>query len=279
MDDDDDAPQAVDRVQIKKMKKPAQKPALPQSAPKKVGLTEEEQLNILRLVENAEEHSDDIMDEGGLKKLLLLFEKRVLRNQEMRIKFNQPEKFMESEIELFDVIQQLSAISTVPDLYPLLVDLNGIPSLLELLNHSNTDVSVAIVNLFQELTDVDILHESMDGAEKLIESLRKQQACALLVQNLDRLDETVKEEASGCFNTLAIFENLTEIKPEMCKEIADQGVMQWILKRMKAKMPFDQNKLYCSEIMSILLQNTIENRVMLGTIEGIDVLLQQLAVI
>lgn len=268
------------------MKKPVQKSTVPAppapSAPKKVrSLTEEEHdLNILRLVEeNAVEPDEDIMDEAGLKKLLLLFEKRVLRNQEMRIKFNQPEKFMESEIELFDVIQQLSAISTVPDLYPLLVDLNGIPSLLELLNHANTDVSVAIVNLLQELTDVDILHESLDGAEKLIESLRKQQACALLVQNLDRLDETVKEEAAGCFNTLAIFENLTEMKPDMCKEIADQGVMQWILKRMKAKMPFDQNKLYCSEILSILLQSTIENRVMLGTIEGIDILLQQLAVI
>lgn len=43
------------------------------------------------------------------------------------------------------------------------------------------------------------------------------------------------------------------------------------------KMPFDANKLYCSEIMSILLQDTNENRVLLGNIDGIDVLLQQLA--
>lgn len=44
------------------------------------------------------------------------------------------------------------------------------------------------------------------------------------------------------------------------------------------KVPFDANKLYATEIMSILLQNTPENRKLLGEQDGIDVLLQQLAV-
>ena len=50
------------------------------------------------------------------------------------------------------------------------------------------------------------------------------------------------------------------------------------MKRLKIKSPFDPNKLYCSEILSILLQGTPENRQMLGDIDGIDILLQQLAV-
>lgn len=50
------------------------------------------------------------------------------------------------------------------------------------------------------------------------------------------------------------------------------------MKRLKAKLPFDANKLYCSEILSILLQGTPENRQLLGEIDGIDILLQQLAV-
>lgn len=54
--------------------------------------------------------------------------------------------------------------------------------------------------------------------------------------------------------------------------------MQWILKRLKLKVPFDGNKLYATEILSILLQNTPENRKLLGELDGIDVLLQQLAV-
>lgn len=241
-------------------------------------LTAEERERILRYVDE-EEPEGETIDETGLKKMILLFEKRNLRNQEMRIKFpDNPEKFMESELDLHGMVQELKVIATVPDLYPLLVQLHAVPSLLELLAHHNTDISVAIVDLLQELTDVDILHESMDGADVLIDALRKQQVTALLVQNLDRLNETVKEEAEGVFATLSIFENLTEICPEVCKEAAAQGLMQWILKRLKQKMPFDSNRLYCSEILSILVQDTNENRLLLGTLDGIDVLLQQLAV-
>lgn len=233
---------------------------------------------MLQYVENTEATEGDILDEAGLKKLLLLFEKRVLKNQEMRIKHPEnPEKFMESEMELHDTIQQLQSVATVPDLYPMIVQLNAVPSLLELLSHQNTDISVAILNLLQEMTDVDILHESMEGAHVLIDALRQQQACALLVQNLDRLDESVREEADGVHNTLAIIENLTEMSPELSKEAAEQGLLQWLLKRLKLKAPFDPNKLYCSEILSILLQTTTENRLLLGTLDGIDILLQQLA--
>lgn len=130
---------------------------------------------------------------------------------------------MESEIELHAVINDLKVVATVPDLYPLLVELNAIPSLLELLAHQNTDISVAVIDLLQELTDVDILHESLEGAEILINCLRNQQVCALLVQNLDRLDESVREESDGVHNSLAIFENLSEIHPEICKEATTQG--------------------------------------------------------
>ncbi|EDW34482.1 GL22278 [Drosophila persimilis] len=241
-------------------------------------LTEEERLNIMRYVEN-EETDGDVLDEQGLKKLILVFEKRNLKNQEMRIKFvENPEKFMDSELELHTVIQELKGVATVPDLYPLLVELHGLHSLLELLAHQNTDIAVAIVDLLQEVTDVDILGESQEGAQALIEALRKEQICALLVQNLERLNEQVKEEADGVHNTLAIVENLTEIDGEFVREAAEQGLLAWLLKRLKGKTPFDPNKLYCSEILSILIQTENDNRLLLGSIEGVDVLLQQLAV-
>ncbi|TDG52246.1 hypothetical protein AWZ03_001527 [Drosophila navojoa] len=241
-------------------------------------LTEEERLNILKYVES-EEAEGDALDEQGLKKLILVFEKRNLKNQEMRIKFSDsPEKFMESELDLHAVIQELKAVATVPDLYPLLVELHGLHSLLELLAHQNTDIAVAVVDLLQEVTDVDILGESSDGAEALIEALRKEQICALLVQNLERLNEQVKEESDGVHNTLAIVENLIEIEGDFVREAATQGLLAWILKRLKGKSPFDPNKLYCSEILSILIQTENENRLLLGTLDGVDVLLQQLAI-
>jgi beta-catenin-like protein 1 len=237
---------------------------------------------ILELIEAANDEDDDdseILDEIGLKKLSLVFEKRVLHNQKMRLKYPEDAtRFMDSEIDLHDAIKKMQAVATVPDLYPLLVSLSVVASMLELLSHPNTDISAAIIEIIMELTDVDILHESTEGAETLIDCLQEQSITKLLVTNcLERLDESVKEESDAVHNTFSIFENLTEFRPETCVEIAEQGLMQWILKRLKVKQ-YDANKLYCSEVLSILLQNTNENRILLGTIDGIDVLLQQLAI-
>ena len=75
----------------------------------------------------------------------------------------------------------------------MLVELNVVPSILGLLNHDNTDISVGVVDLLQvcqdlrmgllsmksslpqELTDVDTLTESEDGANALIEALVERQ--------------------------------------------------------------------------------------------------------
>lgn len=46
------------------------------------------------------------------------------------------------------------------------------------------------------------MHESDDGANTLIEALFRRDICALLVQNLERLDEMVKEESEGVHRTL-----------------------------------------------------------------------------
>nr|XP_018911924.1 PREDICTED: beta-catenin-like protein 1 isoform X1 [Bemisia tabaci] len=239
---------------------------------------EKKQEILMKHLEENDISESDVVNESTIKRMVLQFEKRALKNQEMRIKFpDAPEKFLESEMELHEAIQELHAIATVPDLYPLMVQLQAIPSILELLSHDNTDIAVAVVDLLQELTDVDILHESEDGANSLIEALLAKQICALLVQNLERLNESVKEEAEGVHNTLAIFENLTEFRPEMVSDVGKQGLMQWLLRRLRVKLPFDQNKLYASEILSILLQSSKENQDMFGELDGIDVILQQLA--
>uniref|UniRef100_A0A8C0IMD3 Catenin beta like 1 n=1 Tax=Chelonoidis abingdonii TaxID=106734 RepID=A0A8C0IMD3_CHEAB len=247
--------------------------------------TDDEKKKLLQMVDKEgeeEDEEDEPLDESSVKKMILTFEKRSYKNQELRIKFpDNPEKFMESELDLNDIIQEMHVIATMPDLYHLLVELNAVQSLLGLLGHDNTDILPVlepVVDLLQELTDIDTLHESEDGAEVLIDALVDGQVVALLVQNLERLDEGVKEEADGVHNTLAIVENMAEFRPEMCTEAAQQGLMQWLLKRLKAKMPFDANKLYCSEVLAILLQNNDDNRELLGELDGIDVLLQQLSV-
>jgi beta-catenin-like protein 1 len=46
----------------------------------------------------------------------------------------------------------------------------------------------------------------------------------------------------------------------------------------KIKRVFDNNKLYAVEILAILVQNSDENRKILGDLDGIDILLNQIAV-
>merc|ERR1719516_502396 len=242
------------------------------------GMSSEERDKINKIVEEGADVESVTLDETGVKKILLGFEKKVSKNQEMRIKFpDQPDKFMMSEMELHDGLRELQNVSTVPHMYPIMVELNCVSTLLGLLNHDNTDISVAAIDVIQELTDVDTMNESDEGAEALLQALFDNQVCSLLVTNLDRLDENVKEESDGVHNTLAIIENIVELKPEICKDVAEAGFMNWLIKKLKVKVPFDENKLYASEILSILLQTEPENRKLFGELDAIDILLQQLA--
>ena len=90
------------------------------------------------------------LDETLLKRLILQLEKRSLRNQEMRTKHaDAPEKFLDSELELHEAIQSLHAVATGPELYPRLVGLGAVSSLLALLGHENTDIAIAVIDLLQ----------------------------------------------------------------------------------------------------------------------------------
>ncbi|KAK3865630.1 hypothetical protein Pcinc_028772 [Petrolisthes cinctipes] len=240
----------------------------------------EEKLQELDEQENAEE-VDGPLDETKLKKMILGFEKRVLKNQELRIKFpDDPRKFMESELELNEAVEELHVVATVPHLYPALVELGTVKSLLALLSHDNTDIAIAVVDLLQEMTEVDENEgqEGEDGHEALTAGLLEGQVVTIIVHNLQRLDEGQKAESDGVHNSLGIIENLADVHTEICTEAGPGGLLAWLLRRLRSKMPFDANKLYASEILAICIQGSEPNRRLVGEMDGIDVLLQQLAV-
>ncbi len=60
-----------------------------------------------------------------------------------------PEKFMDSEVELDCEIKNLAAVASDPELYPVLVELGAVPSLLALLTHENTDIACDVISLLQ----------------------------------------------------------------------------------------------------------------------------------
>ena len=248
--------------------------------------SEERQMRLLEEVERekGEEEAEEL-DEHKIKKLIFSFEKKSQKNQEMRIKHvDNPGKFMDSEIELNQAILDMKAIATVPHHYHFIVELNAVKTLLNLLSHQNSDIASAVVDLLQELTDndehldADADEEDREGIMMLIDALLSSKLCTLFIQNLDRYDEGNAEDAAGVHNTFAVIENVLESTPDAYKNFTGEGLLSWIFKRLKSKIPFNANKLYVSEVLSILLQNDDEKlKKQVGEMDGIDAILGQLA--
>lgn len=237
-------------------------------------MTDEERL---ALVMELEEDNAVEMDEGIVRKMVLNLEKKHAKNQELRIKHTeQPERFMDSEIELHVEIGKCLTIATQPQLYPTFVECGGVKLVISLLTHPNSDIVLGVVDLLHELTDNDIISEAIDAGQVLVEALVKNQIMSILLQVLESLDEKNEDEAKGLHNVLGIAENLVEADPDLAEHAFKQGLLLWILNRLKIRS-FDANKLYCSELLAVLLQSSTANRSSLGNIEGIDTMLQALA--
>jgi beta-catenin-like protein 1 len=62
------------------------------------------------------------------------------------------------------------------------------------------------------------------------------------------------------------------------KLVIQTHLMTWLLKRIQAKS-HDENRAYAAELLSILLQNRNENRLVLSENDGIEIILKVLSVI
>ena len=124
----------------------------------------------------------------------------------------------------------------------------------------------------------------------------KESILELLVQNFGRFNEEDESDRQGLFHVLgtpffqcsiychsltlqlAIFENLLGVNPELAEQIVDKTqFLKWLLQRIQANT-HDENRGYASELLSILLQSSRKNRLVLAKEGGVEVLLQSLAV-
>ncbi|KAJ8753422.1 hypothetical protein K2173_019821 [Erythroxylum novogranatense] len=236
-------------------------------------------LSLLEALEKSQkENGVEVLDLRTLKKLVLSFERRYKENIEARLKYaDQPERFADSEIELHQELEKLKILAGGPELYPDLVNLNTIPSILGLLSHENTDIAIDVVQLLQDLTDEDVLEDNDEPAKVLVDSLLENNVLELLVQNLQRLSETDPDEMAAVYGTLATIENLIEVKPAVAEMVCERTkILRWLVGKIKVR-EFDSNKQYASEILAILLQNSTANQKRLGQMNGVDVVLQAVA--
>lgn len=234
-------------------------------------------LSLLEAVEKSQ-HAVETPDLRTLKKLVLSFERRLRDNIGARLKYpDQPDRFADSEVELHEDLQKLKVLAGAPDLYPDLVSLNTVPSILNLLGHDNTDIAIDVVQLLQELTDDEVFDENDAAVGVLVDALVDNNVLELLVQNLQRLNDSDPDESAAVYGTLATIENLIEVKPAVAELVCERTkLFKWLMGKIKVR-EFDGNKQYASEILAILLQSSVANQKKLGQMNGVDVLLQAVA--
>lgn len=119
--------------------------------------------------------------------MILKFEKAINKNQDQRVKYaDQPEKFMESEADLDEEIKNLLTLTQAPHLYPELVKLGSVSSIISLLSHENTDIAIDAIDLINELTDEDVglsedelerSEEATQGVKTLVDAL----VCVIII--------------------------------------------------------------------------------------------------
>jgi beta-catenin-like protein 1 len=169
----------------------------------------EEILNALN--EENEEPEVEELDEAAVKRLSNQLEKKVAKNRELRIKYaDEPQRFLESEADLNNSIQDMHAVAAQLELYPVLVKLGTVQLFLQLLGHENMDIVAVTCNLLQELTDLDSMYENEDFAKDLIDELMNSRIIETIVQQgLKRLNEEDKDEADAVANALSVIENVS----------------------------------------------------------------------
>lgn len=212
----------------------------------------------------------------GVKSGALSLEKGINANQLAREKFgDQPEKFIESEMALYDEIEGIKSVASSVELYPLLVSLGTYASLLGLITHENSDISCCAVSVFRELIDVDVFKEAAEDNDDsngntrpliLAEKIIEEGGLEIITVNLYRLDENEPEEATGIIDTLTLIESYLDIDasfPQIRKTIGNKSValllfetttfVGYLLNRVaNNKLPFNAVKQQCSEILSVL---------------------------
>ncbi|EFE35158.1 uncharacterized protein ARB_06115 [Trichophyton benhamiae CBS 112371] len=187
-------------------------------------------------------------------------------------------RFMASEADLDVEIKTLSILSEHPKLYNEFAELGCAGSLVSLLTHENTDISIDAIEILGELIDEDVEAEE-DQWDAIANSMLDADILELLSQNLARLNEENEVDRAGIYHILNILESLSSRASIADRIGQESGIMPWLHERISRKEKrVSQNKQYSAEILAILLQSSSKNRLRFISLEGVDTLLQLLSV-
>lgn len=184
----------------------------------------------VHLDEGSDGTDDGEVTSDTLRHMIVQLEKKINKNQEMRLKHSdRPEEFMDSELDLDDEIRKFNAISTTPALFVDFVRFGATASFMSLLCHDNEDISADVLRLFVEYTTVDdsTSLEEIRYAAILVDDLLKNKAFELLTQNMVRAstklaDLLALENAAATATTTTAAGSVPEAKAVDPEDVRDK---------------------------------------------------------
>eukprot|EP00871_Galdieria_phlegrea_P005186 jgi/Galph1/5669/GphlegSOOS_G4394.1 len=209
------------------------------------------------------------IDIETMKKLVHKLELAVKENTKQRSKYSDdPEKFADSEINLDQAIQEFRVVASVPQLFEELSNLSIWPLFIGLLGHDNMDIVADVVLVLYDICELEGSQESCNCFHK-----DQERTCGCY----ERFTLTNTDEANAFYHGLSIIENLLELQPSLSETLANKTNLFSLVTKQLIEDISPSISLYCSELLSVLLQESEENKRLFGEYGLIDVLLQCLA--
>ena len=228
-----------------------------------------------------------------VKSQLQTLEKLIKKNQQLRIQYAQePEKFMQSELDLHELIEKFHGIAATTEEFKSLIEKpSSVEVLVQLLAHENLDIAIATAALLHECLDLEATSlRDQEIIEQFFKSLDEMDFILYLVQYLQAVSSHAGDvhaaETKAVFTVFTIIENIMEIDSTIMSKLVEKTPIVSLLMAQitvakshsgGGQDEMNPNKLYASEILSILLQGNIE-LVHCITKEQFDQLLQTISI-
>lgn len=130
---------------------------------------------------------------SSIKSTILTLEKCISKNQLLRVEYpDDPSKFMNSEVALYEEIEVWNDLAASIEYYELFIEMGAVDSLKGLLIHDNVDIVLGVIRLFKELLDPEMLGNTDDDVNMIGEQL-----CKLLMSFLGWMDVNREENDDG----------------------------------------------------------------------------------
>ncbi|CRH00259.1 beta-catenin-like protein 1, putative [Plasmodium relictum] len=216
----------------------------------------DEEIDIEEILKQAE--NVECIDESNIKKLAGVLKKKKKKNEQDRIEYpDNPEKWVNSEVDLDEILVNTKNLSVCTNLYKSMIDSGIFEDIIDLLNHQNTDIVIEVIEIIKEITNPSNVYElEKEVCDAMIEYLNKKKLNHFIINVLEKINEEESEEYYNAMSSIFnIFENIFELENNLQNDLlTNSKLLFFLLKRISTEIKSeDSNSLYASEILVLLI--------------------------